>query len=572
LGVVFDPLLGQLRTTDSGLFVLKAGDTMTGALNIQPTIISTAPLLYVNALTGSSNNIFQVALSGSNLLSVSTGGTLVSKTQLPANNLSYNSGGTSNYWSNLYAQRLNLNSTAYLDGGTAGNITAQLGAGSGRMFFTTTGTTGSVTSNMVMNNADTGSAGAGMLISAGSTTAFIGGIAAQRSDITNTNSLMTFRILVNGTLSPSDITAPMFIQGNTTAHTTIGVNADIVPQTNATYLLGGTSNYFSNSYITRQNFNSVAYLDGATTGEINSSGNIRITKSGPRIFLNDTSIVAGALTEVAGQLLDFGVNYLQLLGAGNQVTGNPEALFRIDTRSSHAYELFSILYAATGGGAQSSIFHISNQGYIGLGTSTSTQTHPLTFDSTALAGAAWYNTSDEVTNYERVTMGWVSNVFNIRAGLGGTGTQRSIQIATTNRGFLVNDNTSGNVGFFDFNPNTTSATGTAVVTIRGASSAAGGVAAWFGITPTINQTSTAGYTALLVNPTETAVGSGVKKLIDLQVGGSSKWSVRNDGVEFPVQAPTASAPAYALGGVYFDTTLSKLRVGGASGWETITSA
>ena len=36
-------------------------------------------------------------------------------------------------------------------------------------------------------------------------------------------------------------------------------------------------------------------------------------------------------------------------------------------------------------------------------------------------------------------------------------------------------------------------------------------------------------------------------------------------------APTASAPAYLAGAIYYDTTLGKLRVGGASGWETLTS-
>lgn len=40
----------------------------------------------------------------------------------------------------------------------------------------------------------------------------------------------------------------------------------------------------------------------------------------------------------------------------------------------------------------------------------------------------------------------------------------------------------------------------------------------------------------------------------------------------PPQFPTASAPAYGKGLVYFDTTLNKLRVGGATGWETVTSA
>jgi len=33
----------------------------------------------------------------------------------------------------------------------------------------------------------------------------------------------------------------------------------------------------------------------------------------------------------------------------------------------------------------------------------------------------------------------------------------------------------------------------------------------------------------------------------------------------------ASAPTYVKGDMYFDTTLNKLCIGGASGWETITS-
>ena len=37
------------------------------------------------------------------------------------------------------------------------------------------------------------------------------------------------------------------------------------------------------------------------------------------------------------------------------------------------------------------------------------------------------------------------------------------------------------------------------------------------------------------------------------------------------QATTANAPGYAKGALYFDLTLNKLRVGGASGWETVTS-
>lgn len=43
------------------------------------------------------------------------------------------------------------------------------------------------------------------------------------------------------------------------------------------------------------------------------------------------------------------------------------------------------------------------------------------------------------------------------------------------------------------------------------------------------------------------------------------------GLFYPVQAPTASPPTYAIGAMYFDTTLNKLRVGGAAAWETVTS-
>jgi hypothetical protein len=49
------------------------------------------------------------------------------------------------------------------------------------------------------------------------------------------------------------------------------------------------------------------------------------------------------------------------------------------------------------------------------------------------------------------------------------------------------------------------------------------------ITPTINQTSTAGYTGLDVNATETGTGSGVNNLAEFRVGGSSKLAIRNDG-------------------------------------------
>lgn len=53
--------------------------------------------------------------------------------------------------------------------------------------------------------------------------------------------------------------------------------------------------------------------------------------------------------------------------------------------------------------------------------------------------------------------------------------------------------------------------------------------------------------------------------------GSTRLRINENFVFFPVQATTASAPAYVIGGMYFDTTLNKLRIGGATAWETVTS-
>jgi hypothetical protein len=50
---------------------------------------------------------------------------------------------------------------------------------------------------------------------------------------------------------------------------------------------------------------------------------------------------------------------------------------------------------------------------------------------------------------------------------------------------------------------------------------------------------------------------------------SGAASLNVSGLIYPQQASTA--PTYVKGAIYFDTTLNKLRVGGATAWETITS-
>lgn len=90
--------------------------------------------------------------------------------------------------------------------------------------------------------------------------------------------------------------------------------------------------------------------------------------------------------------------------------------------------------------------------------------------------------------------------------------------------------------------------------------------------PTMSTTGSAGWSILRANPTLTSdTSTGTKLVLDLGTGGTTLVSVDSLGRFFPLQAATVSAPAYVKGGMYFDTTLNKLRIGGATAWETVTS-
>lgn len=67
------------------------------------------------------------------------------------------------------------------------------------------------------------------------------------------------------------------------------------------------------------------------------------------------------------------------------------------------------------------------------------------------------------------------------------------------------------------------------------------------LTPTYNQTSgTASNTDIFVNRTETAVGSGAQLLIDLQVGGVSKFKVDNKGLVTSLTITNRQTASYTL--------------------------
>jgi hypothetical protein len=191
-----------------------------------------------------------------------------------------------------------------------------------------------------------------------------------------------------------------------------------------------------------------------------------------------------------------------------------------------------------------------------------TGTHVLS----SLASLINYNTADETTNYERVREYWSSNVFNIFSEAGGSGVGRDIKIIAGGSALHVQA-ASGLIARRD----NTAFVGTGILAVASTGlTGSGGIQQGLSITPNMNQSGTAGYTMLLVNPTESATGSGAKLLADFQVGGVSKFSVNNAGVEF--HANVASAPATPTGGGVIYVEAGALKYKGSSGTVTVLGA
>ena len=157
-------------------------------------------------------------------------------------------------------------------------------------------------------------------------------------------------------------------------------------------------------------------------------------------------------------------------------------------------------------------------GLVGIGTGS--PTHTLTLPSTS-TGIAIYNTADQTTNYERLRAAWAGNEFWLSTEKGGSGALRMLAFNGANT-YLKLSSSGAVVGRDSTSSDIFIVSSTGMLAASGTQKA-------MQITPTINQSSTAGYTALLINPTETTTGSGAKNLIDAQVGGVSKFKVDNTG-------------------------------------------
>lgn len=140
-------------------------------------------------------------------------------------------------------------------------------------------------------------------------------------------------------------------------------------------------------------------------------------------------------------------------------------------------------------------------------------------------GIQWYNTTDQITNYERLDISWTSNIAEIRSIASGSGTMRTLRLTAVNSA----NNMSSRFSIFPANQSSSSIDRFTFSTSQSMTSTSGGQA-FVVINPAYNQSSgTAANTDLLINRTETAVGSGNQYLIQAQVGSIDRFLITNLG-------------------------------------------
>lgn len=167
----------------------------------------------------------------------------------------------------------------------------------------------------------------------------------------------------------------------------------------------------------------------------------------------------------------------------------------------------------SGFGIADGVSNLGNRSIAGLttlGSSSIAPTHTVTIPSVG-TGFAHYNTVDQVTNYERVLGSWISNVYTIATGIGGTGTARALRL-NAGVGSLTIGGTSS-LGLMNFGASASTAN-ISWVGVSGTMSATTGTQNGLSLFQTVNQSSTAGYRMVWISPFEQSLGSNPKYLID----------------------------------------------------------
>lgn len=155
-----------------------------------------------------------------------------------------------------------------------------------------------------------------------------------------------------------------------------------------------------------------------------------------------------------------------------------------------------------------------------------------------------FNTADETTNTEAMYFDWSGNVARVYTFPSGTGAGRVLQFSALNASAGGGSIQISSVApFVRFLHSTTSIAGS-LAGYDATSTASSGTTNFFYITPIINQSGTAASNVLIINPTLTAVGSGIVNFVSMQTSSIERFGVRTTGDinHAPIARTTAVSP------------------------------
>ena len=229
-------------------------------------------------------------------------------------------------------------------------------------------------------------------------------------------------------------------------------------------------------------------------------------------------IVANNAATASTYYGDFGMNSSGYTGSGS--INLPNAVYLYSQSSDLVLgtsSTYGIHFFVNGGTTDSLTINSAGLSTFTGGLVTTSAAPSLTF----------YNTADQVTNYEKTMMSYSGNIFGITATAGGTGTTRAIQLLSGGIGVtadfqatLLSIASKINLGF----GSSSTPAGAGLVSVTGTVTQASSVQNVFGITPTVNQSSTGGVNLLYVSPYLQATGSGGTSLVNIGTNSAANGS------------------------------------------------
>lgn len=177
-----------------------------------------------------------------------------------------------------------------------------------------------------------------------------------------------------------------------------------------------------------------------------------------------------------------------------------------------------------------------------------------------------FNTVDKTVNTEFISIDWFANIARIRTSRTGTGATLPLSISAGNANPVIQlVPTSGSISY----TSASSPINSIAHSFTAANASATGTNTLLSISGGINQTGTAGYTALDVNPTETGVGSGTKLLQRWAVGGIQFASITNTG-NFTSTSLGTSVSNTTVGGALVSTSAATRLINATAGAVIVT--